>query len=180
MTDETKPDWTKLTPAQKQDAIRPHWTDGKSASEISAYFIGATRNSIISALSRGKMTGVKNKITSAQASERAKKSNEPRKTKPKHKNPMSVVSSSAFVTIENPDPPSSSVMAMIENNRPPLAGTTPISILDLPNRLGVVCRFPVIGGYCGVPCGDKAHCPTHHAIMYRETDKLRMPKEARL
>lgn len=180
MTDEPKPIWTKLTPEQKQTAIRPLWTDGKSASEIAAYFVGATRNSIISALSRGKMVGTKNKITSAQASLRAKKSKEPHKTKTKHKNPMSVVSSSAFVTIANPDPPSSSVMAMIETNRPPLAGTTPISILDLPNRLGVVCRFPVIGGYCGVKSGDQMYCKTHHAVMYRETDKLRMPKEARL
>jgi len=72
-------------------------------------------------------------------------------------------------------------MHMIANNRAPLAGTTPVDILSLPNRPGVLCRFPVIGGYCGAASGTHMYCQAHHAIMYRETDhKFRMPKEARL
>jgi len=172
----TAPDWTSLTSAEKQTAIRPLWMEGKSASEIASQFTGATRNSIISALHRGKMTGSSNKPVKAAATKAPKISN---KVQGREK-PRSAVTLPKFSAHPDAEPPSASVMEMIENNRPPLAGTTPISILDLPNRPGVLCRFPVVGGYCGQPSGDKTHCKAHHGIMYRETDKIRMPKEARL
>ena len=49
----------------------------------------------------------------------------------------------------------------------PLPGTTPISLMDLPDRRFVVCRWPVTGGYCGQPSGARTYCEHHHARAYR-------------
>lgn len=51
-------------------------------------------------------------------------------------------------------------------DREPLPGVEPISILDLPNRPGIRCRFPVVGGYCGADCGEHTYCQEHRAIAY--------------
>lgn len=166
------PIWTDLTPAEKQEAIRPLWKSGKSAGEISRYFTGATRNSIISALHRGGMAG-----TSSKTAKIMPEKNPP---EPKPQRKPSAISASAFTAHAVADPVSESVMHMIENNRAPLPGIDPIIILDLPNRPGVKCRFPVQGGYCGATSGDRMYCKTHHAVMYRPTEKMRMPREARL
>lgn len=179
------PDWSALTKEQKDEIIRPLWAEGKSASEIAFYFSGASRNAIIGRVSRGKMKSgrVIGSTVRPKAPGIAKRMRNPENLdRPKPK--MRLAMNADFVTIANSDPPSQSVMDAINSERPPLAGTVPIDILSLPNRSGVRCRFPVAGEgtnmmYCGAACGDKAYCPTHWAMAYKPTEKLRMPKEAR-
>lgn len=161
------PDWSTLTTAERDAIITPLWADGLSAGVIAdTAFIGATRNMVIGRVHRAKLP------------KRNERTNLPPRSK-KRKLPMAIVSHSAFVSVSEPDEPTQSVMDMIARNRPPLPWTKPIGILDLPSRPGVRCRFPVTGGYCGVECGDKMYCVDHHAIMYRPSDPMRMPREAR-
>jgi len=167
-------DWLTLTPAEKQTAIRPLWEAGKSASEISREFINATRNSIISALHRGKMT---NGMPTRQV--RAKASYEGQAPKPKRARkpvPAQPGTPPLLVRIPDPDTPPASVLAMINGDRPPLAGVTPIDIMALPLRQGVRCRFPVTGDggkmmYCGASSGDHSYCEPHRAIAYKPVEK---------
>lgn len=181
-----KPDWADIDIDAKRAIIRPLWEEGKSATEIMAYFTGATRNMIIGQISRGKMSSGRppRPTVRAKAPGSAKRMmnpanlDRPMKPKPVSRS-TSIVSTSAFVTTPDPDPVSQSVLDMINRERPPLAGTTPIPITALPNRPGVRCRFPVDGGYCGAPSGEHVYCPTHHAIAYKPAEKFRMPKEAR-
>lgn len=177
----TKHNWPELTPSERDAIILPLWLDGQSASEIAALFTGATRNSVIGRITRSKAPKRSEKTRLYEKSKPKPKpaakqdSEKPRKLK----NPMSVVSLSAFVSHPDPEPVTESIMHMIENNRQPLAGVVPVGIMGLPIRPGGLCRFPVTGGYCGIECGDKMYCVDHHAIMYRPSEKLRMPKEAR-
>lgn len=173
-----KLDWTTLSAEEKIAAIRPLWSAGETARDIMGYFVGATRNSIIGALSRAKLP--------SRAHARKPTVNPSTHLKPKPRvarKPLSAQPGTPPIVqkIPEPDTPSSSLMAMIEGNRPPLAGTTPISILDLPSRSGVLCRWPVIGGYCGAKSGDKVFCETHARIAYTQSDhKIRVPKGVRL
>lgn len=170
------PIWPTLTNAEKMAIILPAWNDGKSAGEIAWLFSGASRNAIIGVIHRAKLPKRPDDIETGGRTAR------PKITKPKPIKP-SAKSASAFVSRPEPDPVDNSVMHMIQNNRAPLAGTTPVDILALPNRIRVMCRFPVDLdghlGYCGIPSGDRMYCETHHAVMYRPTEKFRMPKEAR-
>lgn len=70
----------------------------------------------------------------------------------------------------HPKPPEGEVHASkwIDNERPPIPGTTPISILDLPNRGFGICRFPAVGGYCGLGCGEDVYCETHHGYAHQQ------------
>lgn len=189
MTTEPKPDWSAITAEAKDAIIGPLWADGKSATEIMAHFVGASRNAIIGRITRDKMRGGKQPRSTvrAKAPGNSKRMLDPANLdRPINPRPTRIVSTSAFVTIADPDPPTSSVMDMINGERRPLAGTTPIDILSLPNRAGVLCRFPVTGEggkmmYCGASCGEQVYCLTHYRIAYRPTEtKIKVPKEARL
>lgn len=179
MTTDAIPDWSTLNTTEKMAIITPAWMDGKSANDIAWMFQGASRNAIIGMIHRQKLP-----TRSAASTPKPgikPKPKIPKPPKPKKPSKPSAISATAFVSMPEPIPPTDSVMHMIENNRAPLAGTTPISILHLPNRPGVLCRFPVVGGYCGLSSGDKMYCPDHHRIVYRPAEgKFRMPKEARL
>lgn len=161
------PDWTTLSPDQKRDAIRPLWEADASAREISMHFVNASRNSIISALNRYGMVREK-KISVHRATTKPRAPRVPRAPKPKPatKPPRPA----AYIPYEE-EPPSQSVMEMINGNRPPLAGTVPVSLVDLPSRKGVMCRWPVIGGYCGAACGDDMYCKDHATFAYRPAQK---------
>lgn len=156
-----KPDWNGLTTEQKDEIIQPLWLAGKSASEIAARFENCSRNAVIGRVHRGKMVQRK-----PPTPKRAK----PRKpaTAPK---PKVIRNRNTLVTEAKPEPEADvHASRWIDNERPPIAGTTPISILDLPNRDVGVCRFPVIGGYCGLACGETVYCETHYryAHVHRE------------
>lgn len=179
------PDWNEITGPEKDAIIRPLWDDGVSASLIAIHhFRNATRNMVIGRVTRGKMQARKpaQVLRDTRMKPLPKPPKPPKQAKaPKARKPIPAQPGTPPImsTIPDPDMPSASVMHMIENNRPPLPGMIPVDILHLPQRPGVRCRFPVVGGYCGAPSGDKTHCPTHHEIMYRPTEKIRMPKEAR-
>lgn len=49
-----------------------------------------------------------------------------------------------------------------------LGDAKPISLMDLPDRPGVLCRWPVTGGYCGLPSGDRTYCSDHHKMAFRQ------------
>lgn len=172
-------DWSIMTCDEKDAIIRPAWESGSSALEIAMMFSGATRNMIIGRVTQGKMGSHPTTRTKASYAGADK----PPKPKPKvARKPIPAQPGTPPLVQRIPDDPETtpaSVLHMINNERPPLAGAAPIPITALPNRPGVLCRFPVTGGYCGVACGDKMYCLNHHAVMYRQTEKLRMPKEAR-
>lgn len=46
----------------------------------------------------------------------------------------------------------------------PLPGVPPISMMELPDGRGVRCRWPVTGGYCGLPSGERTYCDHHHEM----------------
>lgn len=46
---------------------------------------------------------------------------------------------------------------------PPLAGSTPTSLMDTTG-----CRWPVQGGFCNNPRHMKSYCETHYAKAYKE------------
>ena len=157
-------DWSTLTTAERDAIITPLWADGLSAGAIAeTAFVGATRNMVIGRVHRAKLP------------KRNERANVPPRSK-KRKLPMAVVSHSAFVAVAEPDEPTQSVMDMIARNRPPLPWTKPVGILAMPNRPGVLCRFPVDGDggkmmYCGVPSGDHTYCTDHKKLAYRGKPK---------
>lgn len=165
-------DWQALSPQEKVDAIKPLWLDGKSASEISANFRNCSRNSIIGAINRAKL----------RDEQRTKKPKDTRiKPERKIRLPIAVAKVAIIERLPEPDPDSSSarVAFMINNNRPPLPGHMPQPMTALPNKAGVMCRFPVQGGWCGASSGEKMYCEAHQEIMYRPAEKLRVPKGVR-
>jgi len=172
------PDWKTMPTDERLKIVSTEWDHGMSAGQITWLFQNATRNAVIGLIHRAKLP---TRERSNPVKTRTKAKVEP---KPKPKKPSSV-SASAFTAYIDPAEPTASVMDMIENNRAPLAGMTPVDIMGLPSRPGVLCRFPVdmdgIMGYCGIRCGDKMYCPDHYRVMYRPSEgKFRMPKEARL
>lgn len=162
------PDWKSLSTEERRAIFEPAWNGGATAQEISFLFTNVTRCAVIGAVHRAKLP------------KRPPNNGNPSRVKIHKPRPATkTVAHSAFITDPDAPPPSASVMHMIDNNRAPLAGVVPISLLDLPNREGVRCRFPVDGGYCGAQSGDRMYCESHERIVYKVTDKIRMPREAR-
>lgn len=52
-----------------------------------------------------------------------------------------------------------------------LAGVEPIPFMDLPDRRGVRCRWPVDGGYCGQASGEHTYCDIHTALAGRPYER---------
>lgn len=171
----TLPIWPNLTPEEKRTMVRPLWDAELTTRQIAAHFTGATRNSIISVVHRGKMPMRPiDEQTKTALREKTKRVVVSRKPIPAQPGTPPIVQ-----RMPEPDEPPASVLAMITSNRPPLPGSSPVTMADLPTRTGVMCRFPVVGGYCGLSCGDEMYCKEHKTIMYRPVEKFRMPKEAR-
>lgn len=145
------PSWHTLTPDQRAEIIAPLWADGKSASRIAAEnFQNATKNMIIGVVA--KLRYVRKPKPPALPKAKPVKMPKPE--------PVMAPETESNATIRH----------LIANNRPPLDGTVPVSLLDLPSaERGVACRFPVDGGYCGQPVGGDEHryCKPHRALMYR-------------
>lgn len=176
--------WKSLSRDEKIALVKPMWEAGDSAQIIADAFEGVTRNMVIGVVNRAKQIKRRPhrpapKPPKPKPRIRAEKLAKPEKPVAPKKLPP--ISASGFSSIPDPPEPTETVMHMINNNRPPLAGTVPVDIMGLPNRPGVLCRFPVIGGYCGASSGDKMYCRDHDALMYRETEhKIRVPKGVRL
>lgn len=163
------PNWSDLSGEEKDAIIRPLWMDGKTASEITHYFVGASRNAVIGRVTRGKMGGRPAGPSRARAREGVARLNEGRATKAATRAKRLPMASPAFVSfVPDPEPIKSGAYNPVTDLRPPLDGFAPISILDLPMRSGGRCRFPVIGGYCGYHIGDdKVYCQMHSRIAYQ-------------
>lgn len=161
------PDWQSLTAPERRAIFEPLWVSGKSAGEITFYFLNASRNAVIGAVSRAKLKRGKTRTAKPN----------PRKPRVPRVKPAMAIKSDKNTNQErvialDMDPPGTR-SRYIDENRPPLAGTVPIGIMDLPGRSGVLCRFPVVGGYCGQASGDHTYCETHRRYAYkaREVDE---------
>ena len=133
--------------------VKPLWDRGLSAGQIMYHFVGASRNAIIGLVHRNKWQRAKSvpHVTRRAAPNPHKPVKRP-PGRPKIER----------TTIE----PESEKVDWIHTERRPLAGTVPIRLIDLPSRAGVLCRFPVQGGYCGQPSGEAMYCDGHHRFMY--------------
>lgn len=167
----SKPDWNALDRDGRVAIIKPAWDKGWSATQIAVLFENCTRNMVIGIIHRAKLQrAVLPKPTKSRVPPpKRKAAPNPNKTpKPKP------IRNRNTVIADHGAPPPSDVHASkwLDQKRPPIEGTTPIGILQLPNRPGVLCRFPVVGGYCGQASGENTYCETHSAFAYnrRETN----------
>lgn len=161
MTQADKPSWSALTQEQKISVLKEYWLGGgMSASEIAAMYRGATKNAIIGSVHRAKLH--RGRVVPAKPGGKA---SAPRNNTPR---PKAAPRSAADVPDDAALSPSK-IWELIGSNREPLAGLEPVSILDLPNREGGVCRFPVVGGYCGaaVLVDGRPYCVEHYAVAYK-------------
>lgn len=170
---EPLPHWDEITSAEKRAVFEPLWRDGKSAGEIALHhFRGASRNAVIGAISRAKLQRAPGQV-------RPKKEPKPRAPRPK---PAPRAVPSREMPLRAPPAPESTpadkVLHLIENPRPPLKGVPPISMLELPGRPGIRCRFPVQGGYCGASSGEHMYCRAHWPRVYTPEAVARMEVKA--
>lgn len=155
------PNWSDLSPDDRRAIIMPLWKDGNTASFIASRFIGATRNMVMGTIHRAKMHRDKPTPTV--------------KPKPKKVNRVKTQTLADLGVVEYKPVER---IDIVNTNRPPLPGIEPISIMELPNRPGFRCRFPVVGGYCGDHIGqDDMYCAAHRRFMY--TPATLMKKDER-
>lgn len=128
--------WADLLPAEKLALVYPLWISGMSANQCAAR-LETTRNSIIGVISRAKVP-------------KAERTIKPVVPKPSRK-----------LRVPKDIPHKTEPVEIAETAWLPLSGSSPITIMDLPPRSGVVCRWPVAGGYCGLPSGEAVYCATH-------------------
>lgn len=157
------PVWSDLTRDERLAIVKPLWLDeGKSAGDISMRFSGATRSAVIGLVHRAKLGRAekralpnprKAKVPQVRQQRAAvKPALAPRKTGPQ---------------VEPPPARDSTVLDHVHQNRPPLPDCAPVTLLNLPNREKGVCRFPVVGGYCGQLCDDNMSvCLGHEGYFY--------------
>lgn len=141
---------------QRLERIRPLAAKSMSATQIAAT-TGLSRNSVLGLCYRYDVT-LKGKVPPKLVEGSRQRRNAP--ARPRRQRRKAVCP--APDTVPTPKPPTLPSAAVDFDDRP-LPGTTPISILDLPNRSGVVCRWPVEGGFCGMPSGEHVYCPVHDA-----------------
>lgn len=165
--------WEPQGPRREEirNLVRDRWQAGDSASEITFYFVGASRKAVIGIVHRMKIGNgqrvakikplpkSKAPYAGAHISKASRRQNDPVRQKPTKK--------ALTMPSDQDDQDISKVRKLINELRPPLPGTTPLTILELPNRPNVVCRFPVEGGYCGQPSGEFTYCETHQRLAYR-------------
>lgn len=145
------PNWSDLSPDDRRAIIMPLWKDGNTAASIAGKFVGATRNMVMGTIHRAKLH--RDKPTPVV------------KPAPKKVNRVKTQTLVDLGLEEYKAKPDR--IDIVNTNRPPLPGIEPISMLELPNRPGFRCRFPVVGGYCGDHIGqDDMYCPTHRRFMY--------------
>lgn len=146
-----------MTRDERVSTIGEMWLNGLSAGQI-AIALKTTRNVIIGMVHRNHINRERRVAVPS--------SKPPARAKPH-------VTKARAPTIPREPIMRQSADDMIASNRPPIDGIEPISLLELPNRPGIKCRFPVIGGYCGAPSGERMYCEHHHRYVYspREADK---------
>lgn len=159
------PNWLALSGAERREIVQPLWFAGLSASQIAiSHFSNATRNGVIGVVAR---SGWKRSMPKP-----------PPNSKPGPRPRMAVIGSRSInpskiikPAKQKPEREPTSPSYWIDHDRPPLHGTAPIRLIDLPSRdTGVACRFPVAGGYCGQDPGGDEHryCEAHRKLMYRQ------------
>lgn len=160
------PRWEDLTGIQRREVIKPLWESGLSASQIAGYFTGfVTRNMVIGVIHR------------ARWDRRPMKAKKPRANPMKRKRPLvktelrearQVRPQAAPINVPpEPEEVPPDLRELIDGRRPPIPEVgPPIDIMQLPQRPGIRCRFPVQGGYCGAPSGDATYCAAHSRIAY--------------
>lgn len=153
------PTYDTLTRDERVSTIGEMWLNGLSAGQI-AIALKTTRNTIIGIVHRNHINRERRVAVPS--------SKPPARAKPHVTKARLPVAPRIMVAVVR-----QSADDMIANNRPPIDGIAPISLLELPNREGVMCRFPVIGGYCGAPSGERMYCDHHHRYVYtpREATK---------
>lgn len=162
VTADTLPVWSELTGDERREMIKPLWDAGHSAGDIMRHFVGATRNAIIGVVHRAKWQ----RAPSVNLANSVRKNKERRKAVPNPPKPKVIKVKPATIDPVTLGDQVTEKVDWIHQERPPLPGTTPISLVDLPAREGGVCRFPVQGGYCGVQTGENMYCGAHHRCMY--------------
>lgn len=172
MTTTTLPDWKTLSDAEKTDLVRPLWLEqGLSASQIAGYFAHATRSAIIGYVHRKHMQRAPK--PKAATVKRQATANYIRKTPRRPAEALLAAPTEPVATSPTGFDP-------LREDRPPLASAArPLTILELPWREVGVCRFPVIGGYCGNKCGEYTYCESHRSIAYNSAGVAEANKKAR-
>lgn len=191
MTHDTLIDWEFPDipdPEDKRRArleiIRPLWLEGESAGNIALRFRGASRSAVIGLVHRA---NVKRPVGATRHQKPKPKptkvpamfpvnSRAPRVAKAIKEPPLVVCDKSVSGVADR------ALVRLINELRPPLAGTTPVGILDLPNRDKGICRFPVVGGHCGQPCDDDTStCEAHERFAFspEAQERLRVRREKR-
>jgi hypothetical protein len=191
--------YAEMSREEREAFCVPRWIDGKSASEIADMLPGATRNAVIGVVHRSPAyKAFKKSLPQKRASNLPKPQFGGRRTTPKAppnspgRKPTPKIGGVKFTgpkKLPKPKPEREpaedtssyeAVRKFINGNRDPLPGVVPVALIDLPSREHGVCRFPVVGGYCGLTCGDARYCPDHHAIMFNRPQKAASPDQVAL
>lgn len=178
MNTDNRPDWKYpgLTEAERLAAQRaiwvPLWERGDSASQIADHFKNCSRNAIIGAVHRAKLSRPKKtRYALPRLDLRSQPPRQPKAPKPKAQKPVrrrytpAPITKAPEVSADVAKQPE--LAWLLTNLREPIHGP-PVSILGLPDRPGKVCRFLVVGGYCGHPSaedGASSWCEEHERIV---------------
>lgn len=165
-TSEGPPNWHEISTEARRNIIRPLWLEGLSAGEIArGHFVNATRNAIIGYVARMKLS--RGKVTARPNPQKPKA---PKARKPTPARIAKADSKRERAEVPEDDMPKArDGFDLVRDYRPPLAGSVPLTLMQLPNSpTGVACRFPVQGGFCGIPPdGEKdVYCRTHSRLAH--------------
>lgn len=179
-----RPTWSAMTTEEKVAFAKPLYLEqGIGATVIAGMFDPpVTRNQVLGILHRGGVTRKNNlggptrhHVRSVKVAEKPKPKPAP-KPKNEPKSPMEVAKAA---------PPAVQTMTpweLLDENRDPLPGTIPVTLMQLPDRPGKMCRYPVKGGFCGVEIGkDDIYCQPHHDCTHTKpevTENARRPRHA--
>lgn len=171
------PDWRALSIAEREAIVIPLWQDKKSATDIALRFRNASRSSVIGLVNRARkrLKGLLPdgqrfrsgwNITPKGSAHRA--TGKPRGRPAQKPNRNTVVFRQAAAEVAEIPQTSASADGFdpLNDLLPPLDGYPPISMLELPERAGKLCRYPVLGGYCGAPSGAEMYCTAHQRRIY--------------
>lgn len=176
------PDWKELNTAERLSIVTPLWMGGSSAGDIAFLFRNATRSAVIGLVHRAKLGRAAKKAlpNPKKPVRQTPQARIPRPPKPVQMRPLL-----PGPQAEPPPPRDETVFDHVHQNRPPLpladrvGPTRPVPLLALPNREKGVCRFPVIGGFCGQPCGDDVSVCTGHEVYFYAPEGLERIRKRR-